>query len=339
MKNYKLSIIVPVYNGERTLPRLIKEFNKQYDPASHSVQVFFIDDGSSDGTKDILASLTAPFYSYSISHQGTSGARNYGISIASGEYIAFCDQDDDISKYYFKKIFATLKDNYDFYVFSKEYNFVGRDKNVDYIFDTEVLNKNTAVEKLFSSNPPQLFATVWNCVYKTSIVKRNNVAFDTQLKHGSEDTAFNIDYLSHVETVLTSSDKLYRYNIYESGNTIQKENDDAIEDFGVLKEHLKRLHTDKNAERFFNFRLLMHSYVKATKGKRIKINRRQELVESLLALDNTDDVLNFRVRFNNGNNVFYGLLRILLGFKNKFSNLIAFELFRCLYIRFSSTGL
>ncbi len=339
LKKYKLSIIVPTFNGGNTLIGLINSIREQYDRDCYSVQVIFVDDGSTDGTKDILSSLSEPFFVYFNSHQGVSEARNYGINMSRGEYITFCDQDDNISNDYLKTIFSDIKSGEDFYVYSKIYNFVHENKAVQYKYNNELLSKDDAVDCLFESKPPQLFATVWNCIYKASVVKTNSIFFDPLLLHGSEDTAYNIDFLSHIKNEIISSKIVYRYNIYENGNTIKEANDSAIEDLRVLMKHIEKLNIDDDTERFFCFRLFMHTYVKALKGKHLTLKRKLEVINRLIEVGNNNG--EYRVRFQLGSvkNAFYYVLSLLLALNNRYANLLAFELFRCAYIVFSPIGL
>lgn len=92
-----VSVIVPSYNRAYCLPQAIDSALAQTYP---SMEVLIIDDGSTDGTEQLIATQYAAecaaeriryFYQQ---NQGVSSARNRGISAARGEYIAFLDSDD-----------------------------------------------------------------------------------------------------------------------------------------------------------------------------------------------------------------------------------------------------
>ena len=84
-----VSIIVPVYNGEKYLREALESvFEQDYSP----YEVIVIDDGSTDDSARIAQSF-AVRYVYQ-ENQGPAIARNKGIEISTGEYIAFIDQDD-----------------------------------------------------------------------------------------------------------------------------------------------------------------------------------------------------------------------------------------------------
>jgi glycosyltransferase involved in cell wall biosynthesis len=90
MKAGLVSVIVPVYNGENYLSETLDSiFAQDYEP----FEVIVIDDGSTDGSADIVQSYSNVRYIHQ-SNQGVPVARNTGLTAAQGEFIAFSDQDD-----------------------------------------------------------------------------------------------------------------------------------------------------------------------------------------------------------------------------------------------------
>lgn len=90
MQKPLVSVIVPVYNGQRYLEATLKSiFDQDYEP----VEIIVVDDGSTDGTAEIVKSYPVVRYIYQ-NNQGPSAARNTGIAAAQGEMIAFLDADD-----------------------------------------------------------------------------------------------------------------------------------------------------------------------------------------------------------------------------------------------------
>jgi len=85
-----VSVILPVYNGELYLDFALQSiFEQEYDP----FEVIVVDDGSTDNSADIARSYKDVRYIYQ-PNQGVASARNSGISMVRGEFIAFLDQDD-----------------------------------------------------------------------------------------------------------------------------------------------------------------------------------------------------------------------------------------------------
>ncbi|MFO7999186.1 MAG: glycosyltransferase [Bacteroidales bacterium] len=84
------SVIIPVYNGERYLREALESI---FNDSWKSVEVIVVDDGSTDGTADIVRSYPGVRYYYQ-QNQGVASARNQGIRHARGALIAFLDADD-----------------------------------------------------------------------------------------------------------------------------------------------------------------------------------------------------------------------------------------------------
>ena len=86
-----ISVIIPVYNSERYLPETLESVLEQTCPPT---EILVIDDGSTDGTAAIARQFEAHVTLISQENQGAGTARNRGVEVAAGEYIAFLDADD-----------------------------------------------------------------------------------------------------------------------------------------------------------------------------------------------------------------------------------------------------
>lgn len=105
-----ISVIVPVFNAEKTLPRCLDSLlNQGLD--DDALEIICVDDGSDDGSLDLLATYAAHYTSvkiFSKQHEGVAAARNLGLQYARGEVVAFCDADD----YLLKGAYAWLLANF-----------------------------------------------------------------------------------------------------------------------------------------------------------------------------------------------------------------------------------
>lgn len=91
----KISIILPFYNAENSIQATLNSLQNQTYP---NFEVLCIDDGSTDNSAAILESYLHDkrFKLYRQANQGVSAARNYGLSLAQGEWITFIDSDDTL---------------------------------------------------------------------------------------------------------------------------------------------------------------------------------------------------------------------------------------------------
>jgi glycosyltransferase involved in cell wall biosynthesis len=87
----KVSVIIPAFNGERYLEEALRSAVDQSLPPS---EVIVVDDGSTDASAEIAESFGDPVRCIRQSNTGVAGARNRGLSVAAGEFIAFLDHDD-----------------------------------------------------------------------------------------------------------------------------------------------------------------------------------------------------------------------------------------------------
>ena len=91
---YSVSVIIPIYNGELYIKQCLESAIAQ---TIDTKEIICIDDGSTDGTYEIIKRYAwqYPFVScYKQENQGSGVARNYGLSMATGEFVAFLDGDD-----------------------------------------------------------------------------------------------------------------------------------------------------------------------------------------------------------------------------------------------------
>ena len=87
-----ISVVIPVYNGEKTIAETIESVLNQ---SFSNFEIVVINDGSQDSTLDVIASIQDPRLKiFSHPNAGLSASRNRGISQSSGEFIAFLDADD-----------------------------------------------------------------------------------------------------------------------------------------------------------------------------------------------------------------------------------------------------
>jgi glycosyltransferase involved in cell wall biosynthesis len=89
MPGEMVSVVITSYNGERFLRETLESvFTQDYEP----FEVVFVDDGSSDGTAEIAQSF--PLRYHYQANAGLPAARNAGVALATGDLIAFVDDDD-----------------------------------------------------------------------------------------------------------------------------------------------------------------------------------------------------------------------------------------------------
>jgi glycosyltransferase involved in cell wall biosynthesis len=86
-----VSVVIPAYNAERYLPAALDSVLAQTYPAQ---EIIVVDDGSADATLQAARRYGPPVQAHAQAHSGPAVARNLGVSLARGDFLAFLDADD-----------------------------------------------------------------------------------------------------------------------------------------------------------------------------------------------------------------------------------------------------
>ena len=134
MKSDIVSIIVPVYNGEKYISRCLDSLiNQTYS----NLEIVLVNDGSIDKSKEILneyAKTDNRIKIYDQINQGASVARNIGLEKANGKYIMFVDADDYIDSHMVEEMIKNIK----------------HENTIVFCDNTEIWSKNIDERKLFN---------------------------------------------------------------------------------------------------------------------------------------------------------------------------------------------
>ena len=113
----KYSVIIPVYNSEKTIKRCIESITSQ---KRTDVEIIIVNDGSTDMSENFCKELQNEYNNIIYIHKengGVSSARNSGLSVARGKYVMFVDSDDYVDSKCFEILDSYTKSDADFYQF------------------------------------------------------------------------------------------------------------------------------------------------------------------------------------------------------------------------------
>lgn len=212
-ENELISIIVPVYNAEKTIRQTLIELqNQEYK----NIEIVLIDDGSTDASKNICEEIQKRddrIKLYSIENSGPSYARQYGLDRANGRYIAFCDADDTMEKTMMSTLIDLMHRNecqLSVCLFNRR-----TDNEMQYSDgNIEVWNQIEAIQHCLADGTVGGF--LWNKVFDLRIIKEYNIRFDEQVYY-CEDMEFVVEYLLHCKKIVYIRRALYNY-IYQEGS-------------------------------------------------------------------------------------------------------------------------
>ena len=208
-----LSVIIPVYNVEPYLEQCLDSvINQTYK----NLEIICIDDGSTDNSLKILEKFQKKDKRIKLikqQNQGASVARNAGLDIATGEYIAFVDSDDYLELNAYEECM----------------NIMLRNSNIELIeFDMrafadhncEISCKRAKHRNVrHSRNIDLMRLSIYLCdkIYKRSILDKYHIRFIPKLIY--EDVFFSYAYMLSMKNVLFLKRQLYNYRIRKDSTT------------------------------------------------------------------------------------------------------------------------
>ena len=211
-----LSIIIPVYNSEQYLDKCITSIQNQ---SLKDIEIILINDGSKDKSLDICEKFAQNDNRIIVINQENSGqatARNVGLNIAKGEYIAFADSDDWVDEDYYEKLVATAK-KYDAEISCASIIRERQNTRKYRILYKEELEYTNPQDKIDITKCPNM-CYVWNKVYKKDFLNRINLRFaDGKF---CEDVDFVCRAIYFSNKVVTVPNTYYHYWV-NKGSTVK----------------------------------------------------------------------------------------------------------------------
>ncbi len=230
-----VSVVVPAYNAESKIERCLASLCKQ---TYSSIEIIVIDDGSPDDTAEIvkkMAEQDCRIHCVTQENKGVAAARNKGVELATGAYIAFCDADDYVTPDYLHCLLAE-KEGADWVLAGFSNVIQGK----EYCFNEpykQTYVTGSAWEHFLEEwykNP--YIATVWGKLYKKQIIVENAVYFPEQTEQG-EDTIFNIRYVAVCDKVAFVNKALYFYEENEDSLTKKRRNNVWENQADIFREY------------------------------------------------------------------------------------------------------
>ncbi len=216
MSQTKLSIIVPIYN---VAPYLISCIDSILCQTFKDYELILVDDGSTDGSEKICDLYSQKDNRIRVIHQrnkGLSGARNTGIEMAIGKYIAFVDSDDYIHPLMYQTLISAIEKNESDLAVCES---IRTEKNRIFT-DKDVVKCNYEIvcwsldESL--QNISLMNLVVWNKIYRRSIV--NEIRFED--KAFCEDIGYNAEVLKRIHSSIAFVKfPFYYYRVNRKGSS------------------------------------------------------------------------------------------------------------------------
>lgn len=234
-----ISVIVPIYNVEKYIDKCIRSIVGQ---TYKNLEIILVDDGSPDCCPAICDEWAKKDARIKVIHKqngGLSDARNAGLKIVTGEYIAFVDSDDFVAIDYIECLYTNIKKN-DAQISACDIEIIEDDgetsiENNNIPYKTRVCTPDEAIDDILHG--VGFRAVAWNKLYKADLLKNE---FYLKGKY-HEDEFFTYRILAKAKKLVYIEKKLYFY-IQRQGsimNTISEKHLDVLDAFIQRLEFIK----------------------------------------------------------------------------------------------------
>ena len=263
MKSPRVSIVIPVYNTQRYLTQCIDSILKQTEK---NLEIVCVDDGSTDGSLEVLEQLAVQDSRLKVVRQnrrGAGSARNFGMNLVSGTYITFLDSDDFFEPRMLEDAANRLDETEADIVVFKTLLFNENEKCSRSASWTYV-ERNIPDKAVFTWHdmPSRIFNTfgnyTWNKLFRRSFVVENNLDFQEISR--TNDLYFTCRALILARGITTINKDYVHYRV-GTGKSLQSTNDrDPLmffEAFKALQTYLmsRNLYTGELKRSFLNHAL------------------------------------------------------------------------------------
>ena len=221
MENPLISVIVPIYNVEMYLQTCIERIIHQ---SFTDFELLLIDDGSSDGSGAICDAAARDDERITVIHkenEGVSTARNTGIELATGKWIAFVDSDDTIQMDYLQQLYHKAEE-FDSDIVTSGIRYDYGDHNEEVVIDESDVKSLQDEAGFVDLATQELITSPVSKLYKRDVIIDNSLRFDPNLSIG-EDRDFNIRYLNVARTACSTLYVGYNYRQYTPGSLSKSE--------------------------------------------------------------------------------------------------------------------
>ena len=216
----KVSIIVPVYNGEKSIKRCAESILNQDYP---ELELILVDDGSRDRSWEIMQALAAADHRVKAIHQengGVSSARNRALAEAGGTYVQFADVDDwlpmDATKLLVREMEAQSAD----LAVGDFYRVVDGNVSEKGAIETSgVLSLQQYADEMMLAPADLYYGVLWNKLYRRDIIECYGIRMDENISYSEE--IFNLEYLLHVKNIAILKAPVYYYQ-YTKGSLVDQ---------------------------------------------------------------------------------------------------------------------
>ena len=228
----KVSLIIPVYNVENYIEKCLDSAVNQ---TLEDIEIIIVNDGSKDSSKQKIEKYLKKYQSIKYLEKengGLSDARNYGMSYATGEYVAFLDSDDYVENTMYEEMYT-----------------LGKKENADMVecdFVWEYPDKRREdVGERYSSKKEMIEkgrVVAWNKLIKREILEQANIKFPVGLRY--EDMEFFYKIVPYINKV--SFVKMCMVHYVQRNDSIANTQNARTKEIFIILDNVIKYYKEKN---------------------------------------------------------------------------------------------
>ena len=228
-----ISVIMPAYNAKDQIENAISSIKSQ---TMEHWELIVVDDCSTDDTPDVVEEWCSKDPRIILirldENRGPGYAKNCGLSKAAGKYITFLDADDWVDKDAFAVLSDDKKENVDVVIAGYCRDICDArnnvlESNIIHTSEKEMFDNSQIIRSIVDLDQERLFSFAWNKLYKTELIRENNIQFSN--KKFGEDYDFNISYFPHCQSMRVLDYAFYHYIKQNSESLTEKYVNDFFE--------------------------------------------------------------------------------------------------------------
>lgn len=225
----KVSVVVPVYNVELYIERCARSL---FEQSLEDMEFIFVDDCSPDNSVKIIEQVLAQYphrrsqtkIIRHVKNKGLTAARNSGLEIANGEYIAHCDSDDWVSSDMYKRLLLNAEKSEADIAYC-DFIAVYPDKCIEYDCSKIIDNKADFIRYYMTHG----WTSIWNMISKKTLYTDHGLSSPTDFTY-CEDFYLSVKLMYFASKVVKLNEYLYYYNRLNMSSLLNKDTQKSMFD-------------------------------------------------------------------------------------------------------------
>ncbi|MCL1991200.1 MAG: glycosyltransferase [Defluviitaleaceae bacterium] len=265
MEKIKISVVVPAYNVARYLRECLDSLANQ--TIIKEMEIIMVNDGATDETGQIMDAYAHTYANFHVHHNENGGlgyARNYGADLARGDYLAFVDSDDYVTKDAYEKMLAMAERNQTDMVIGNVMRF-NSTKAYPSSLHQYVFLETKEKTHVFDAFELLYDTTAWNKLIRISFWRKYQFAFPERMLYEDIPVTIPAHILATSVSVMTEVVYFWRSRDGDDKSITQQRTEkenliDRVKAINLVYDFLAQQHISTDIKKHFDYKNLTHDF-------------------------------------------------------------------------------